>query len=134
MSDCVERPGDGQVCKERANMLAKHDVKLNTIEGRLDTFERLLREVREKLFNGYDTKISHTNEKVTEIAATVKELANKGGIDMAEVEVLINKKIKDQEREETIQQHWVKKHRIEILALFVAACTLGMVILTFVSG
>lgn len=127
-------PGESETCRYNAKQITKHETKLEAIEGRLDTFEHLLREVREKLFDGYDMKITHTNQKVTEIAAAIKALADKGGIDMAEVEVLVSRKIEEHDTKALSKKQWVKNHRIEILSVFVGVCTLVILILAFLRG
>lgn len=144
----TQHTGIKSSCGMNIERLAHHETALEAVNKRLDRIERnhelieqahkelsaKIGEVREKLFNGYDTKITTTNERVNEIIAMLKDLSDRGGPDELHIESIIDRKLNERENSRKSDVRWLKRHRIELLSIFVALCMLAMVILTYFKG
>jgi len=140
-----DTPGASKQCLYNANLISQHEVLLTAMDKRLDRMEHnqnnhqkeiseKVGEVREKLFDGYDTKISNTNERVTEIATTVKEMYQRGGVDQNQIENIVHRKMDEREMKIQSEKRWLKTHRVEVLSGFMAVCMVLIVIITYFRG
>ena len=111
--------------------VAQHDVIITDMRIRLEKIDDKVSEVREKLFNGYDTKITNTNDRVSEIAASIRRLEDLGGIDQNQIENIVHRKLKEHIASEKENSRWFKTHRVELLSLFTASCMVVLVVLTY---
>lgn len=124
-------PGAAKICQTNSALLAKHDERFGIVLSRLDKIERAqdkigedITAVKTKLFNGYDIKISNTNEKVDRIMEALEKLV----VENANTTLLIDKKISDYDstrlREEKGNSRWIKNHRLEIMVAVIGVFSL----------
>ena len=140
-----EQVGTAEICRAHAITLTEHTAQLQMINRRMDEvmsnqkdMTEALSTVRQKLFNGYDEKITHTNDKVDELVGYVKILMERKVVDQSEVVALVDKKI----LEESVAQanalreskRWFQKYRLEILTTVSAICMVAVAVLTFIVG
>ena len=101
--------------------ITEHNEQLKAIRLRLTKIERnqlsteeVIISLRQKIFNGYDESIRYTSRRVDEIMRVVTALANKGGIDEAHIQALIDKSISEydssQLREGKADSRWIREH------------------------
>lgn len=123
----------------------KHEGELAGVKDRLDRIEnnqnsifKKVSEVREKIFDGYDLKITNTNENVSDIRSMLNNIVTQKSLDHEQIEVIVERKILSREernrQEKDSSKKWLKQHRIEILSVFVAICTLAITFLTVFRG
>ena len=119
----------------------RHGVLISTINNRLNSMDtnhkeiiHKVSEVREKLFNGYDIKITNTNDRVSEIAEAIRRLEAIGSIDHNQVENIVHRKLIEHFKEAKDDKRWFKTHRVELLSIFTAMCMAGFVIITYIGS
>lgn len=119
----------------------KHEEELAGVKDRLDRIEnnqnsifKKVSEVREKIFDGYDLKITNTNQNVSDIRSMLNDIVKRENLGTQQVEAIIDRKIlyraEESRKEASSSKRWLKQHRIELLSVFVAVCTLVITFLT----
>jgi hypothetical protein len=114
--------------------VAQHEVIIMDMHSRLEKIDDKVSEVREKLFDGYDIKITNTNDKVFEIIESIRRLEAMGGIDQNQVENMICRKLEAHISDEKQDKQWFKTHRVELLSLFTASCMIALVVMTYIGS
>ena len=131
MSDSMA--GTASTCVYHTRMLSVHGEQLKAIGPRIESIEKNMAQVREKLFNGYGDQLKHTNEKMDEIKVIFTELSERGSLDETEIINIVERCLmlneEKRRKAEADNRKWFRTHRIEILSVFVAVC---MALLTVV--